>query len=146
MEPGSLLVLTDGEPDDWALVRTAREFADANGCSVTLMRVLPEAVSAYRTENGVEILPWQIMHIMEANARVDLEKLRMRFLRGRSLPNALVVRFGGVIDQVASVVDAERPQAVLARSTRQPLLRWRQRDRRLQRRLTVPVHLLDAAG
>jgi len=144
MESGSLLVLTDGQPDDSALVLTAREYADATGCSVTLMRVLPEANRPYRTDSGVEILPWQIMHLMEANAKQELEKLRTRFLRGRSLPNMKVVRFGGVIDEVASVVDSERPQALLTRSRKAPIIGWWQRDRRLKRRLAVPVLLLDA--
>jgi hypothetical protein len=108
------------------------------------MRVLPEANRPYRTDSGVEILPWQIMHLMEASARLELEKLRTRFLRGRSLPNMKVVRFGGEIDEVASVVDSERPQALLARSRKAPIIGWWQRDRRLKRRLAVPVLLLDA--
>ena len=35
------------------------------------MRVLPEATRAHRTESGVEILPWQIMHMMEADAKLE---------------------------------------------------------------------------
>jgi len=143
---GPLLVLTDGEPNDSALVRTAREYADANDCSVTLLRVLPEVDRAFRTDSGVNILPWQIMQWKEAYAKQNLQVLRERFLRGRSYPNTIVVRFGGVVDEVASVVAAEQPHAVLARSTRKPLLRWRQRDRQLKRNLPVPVHLVDAAG
>ena len=146
MEPGTLLVLTDGEPEDMALVRTAREYADANDCSVTLLRVLPEANRGYRTESGVEILPWQVMHHMEADAKLGLERLRARFLRGRSMPNAMVVRFGSEIEEVVSAVDAERAQALLARSRKARLMLWRKRDRRLQDRVAVPLLLLDAAG
>lgn len=144
MKSGPLLVLTDGRPDDLALVRAAREYADTNGCSVTLLRVLPEATRAFRTDSGVEILPWQIMHMTEAYATQELEKLRIRFLRGRSLPNMKVVRFGSVIDAVASVVGSEGAHALLARSKKTPLLRWLKRDRRLVRRLNIPVFLLDA--
>jgi hypothetical protein len=147
MKSGPLLVLTDGKPDDSALVRTALGYADENGCSVTLMRVLPETTRAYRTEGGVEILPWQVMHIREADARLELEKLRRRYLRGRSLPSMKVVRFGSVIGEVASQVDVDDAQAVLARSKKAPfsILGCLERDRRLRRRLAVPVLLLDAA-
>lgn len=140
-----LLVLIDGKPEDSALVRAARDYADANGCPVTLMRVLPEAIRAHRTDSGVEILPWQIMHMMEADGKLELEKLRTRYLRGRSLPSMKVVRFGSVVDEVASQVDADGAQALLARSKRTPLLPWLKRDERLKRRLAVPVHLMDDA-
>ena len=40
MDSGALFVLIDGKPNDSALVRRAREYADAKGCSVTLLRVL----------------------------------------------------------------------------------------------------------
>lgn len=140
-----LLVLTDGKPEDSALVRAARDYADTNGCPVTLMRVLPEAIRAHRTDTGVEILPWQIMHMMEADAKLELEKLRTRYLRGRSLPSMKVVRFGSVVDEVASQVETDRAQALLARSKKAPVLRFLQRDRRLERRLDVPVILMDAA-
>ena len=148
MKSGPLLVLTDGRPEDSALVRTALGYADENGCSVTLMRVLPETTRAYRTESGVEILPWQVMHIMEADATLELEKLRRRYLRGRSLPSMKVVRFGSVAGEVASQVDVDGAQAVLARSKKAPFFSirgWLERDRRLRRRLAVPVLLLDAA-
>lgn len=148
MKPGPLLVLTEGKPDDSALVRAACDYADENGCSVTLMRVLPEATRAYRTDGGVEILPWQVMHLMEADARLELERLRRRYLRGRSLPSMKVVRFGSVIHEVASQVDVDGAQAVLARSKKAPffsILGWLERDLRLRRRLAVPVLLLDAA-
>ena len=112
------LVLTEGRPDDLALVRTAREYADTNGCSVTLLRVLPEATRAFRTDSGAEILPWRSMHTAETNATQELDTLRTRFLRGRSLPDMKVVRFGSVIDEVAS----EDAHALLARSKKAPLL------------------------
>jgi nucleotide-binding universal stress UspA family protein len=144
MKSGPLLVLTEGRPDDLALVRTAREYADTNGCSVTLLRVLPEVTRAFRTDSGAEILPWQIMHMTETNATQELETLRTRFLRGRSLPNMKVVRFGSVIDEVASVVDSEDAHALLARSKKAPLLRWLGRDRRLLRKLDIPILFLDA--
>jgi hypothetical protein len=148
MKSGPLLVLTEGKLDDSALARAARDYADENGCSVTLMRVLPEATRGYRTDSNVEILPWQVMHLMEADARLELEKLRTRYLRGRSLPSMKVVRFGSVIGEVASQVDADGAQAVLARSKKAPyfsILGWLERDRRLRRRLAVPLLLLDAA-
>jgi nucleotide-binding universal stress UspA family protein len=140
-----LLVLIDGKPEDSALVRAARDYADTNGCPVTLMRVLPEATRAHRTDSGVEILPWQIMHMMEADAKFELEKLRTRYLRGRSLPSMKVVRFGSVVSEVASQVDSDGAQALLARSKKAPILPWLKRDERLKRRLAVPVILMDAA-
>jgi hypothetical protein len=148
MKSGPLLVLIEGKPDDSALVRTARDYADENGCSVTLMRVLPETTRAYRTEGGVAILPWQVVHLMEADANLELENLRRRYLRGRSLPSMKVVRFGSVIGEVASQVDEDGAQAVLARSKKAPffsILGWLERDRRLRRRLAVPLLLLDTA-
>jgi len=141
-----LLVLTDGKPDDAALVRTARAYADANDCAVTLLRVLPEATRAYRTESGVEILPWQVMHMMEADAQHELETLRRRYLRGPSIPTMKVVRFGSVVDEVASQVDLNGAQALLATSKTAPLLPWLRRDERLKRRLAVPVLLMNGAG
>jgi len=140
-----LLVLIDGKPEDSALVRAARDYADTNGCPVTLMRVLPEATRTHRTDSGVEILPYQIMRILEADATLELEQLRRRYLRGRSLPSMKVVRFGNVVDQVASQVDTERAQALLARSKKAPILPWLRRDERFKRRLAVPVHLMDDA-
>jgi hypothetical protein len=145
MESGTLLVLTDGEPDDSALVRTAREYADAKGCSVTLLRVLPEATRAFTTDRGTQILPWQIMHLREADAKLELEKLRSRFLGGRSLPNTMLVRFGSLIQVLESTVDGQQPQAVLARSRREQSFPWRMRDRRIKGRLDVPVLFLDTA-
>src|ERR1700682_3599055 len=93
MDPGTLVVLIDGEPTDAALVGKAREYADAKGCSVTLVRVLPEVTKA-RIDNGVVILPWQFMQLMENNAKFELEKLRSRFLRGRDHSNTKVARIG----------------------------------------------------
>ena len=145
MEPGALVVLIDGEPADAALVGRAREYADAKGCPVTLVRVLPEVTKA-RADNGVVILPWQIMQLMESNAKFELEKLRLRFLRGREHPNAKLVRFGRVVDEIASVVQLERAHAVLARSKPKSLLPWLKRDLRLQRTLDVPLLLLDETG
>ena len=140
-----LLVLIDGKPEDSALARAARDYADTNGCPVTLMRVLPEAIRAHRTDSGVEILPYQIMRILEADATLELEQLRRRYLRGRSLPSMKVVRFGRVVDEVASQVHADRARALLARSKKAPLLPWFKRDERLKRRLAVPVLLMDDA-
>jgi nucleotide-binding universal stress UspA family protein len=140
-----LLVLIDGKPEDSALVRAARDYADTNGCPVTLMRVLPEAIRAHRTDSGVEILPYQIMRILEADAALELEQLRKRYLRGRSLPSMKVVRFGSTVDEVASQVHAERARALLARSKKAWLLPWFKRDERLKRRLAVPVLLMDDA-
>ncbi len=144
MDSGALVVLIDGETKDAALVAKAREFADDRGCAVALLRVLPEVTSA-RTDNGAVILPWQIMQLMEGNARYELEQLRTRFLRSRAHPNTKHVRFGQVTDAVASVVEDERASAVLARSKPSGLLPWLARDRRLQRKLGVPVLFLDAA-
>jgi hypothetical protein len=134
--------LVDGEPADAALVGKAREYADAKGCSVTLLRVLPE-VNRARTDNGVVILPWQTMQLMEGNAKFELEKLRARFLRGREYSNTKLVRFGRVAEEVASVVQTERAYAVLARSKKNSWLPWLKRDGRLQRKLEVPVLFLN---
>jgi len=142
MNPGALVVLTDGEPTDAALVGKAREYADAKGLPVTLVRVLPEVTRA-RTDNGVVILPWQIMQLMENNAKFELEKLRARFLRGREHSNTKLVRFGRVVDELATLVQLERPHVVLARS-KSSFLPWLKRDARLQRKLDVPVLFLDA--
>ena len=133
MDPGTLVVLIDGEPTDAALVGKAREYADSKGCAVTLVRVLPEVTKA-RIDNGVVILPWQRMQLMENNAKFELEKLRSRFLRGREYSNAKVVRFGSVAEEIASVVQVERAHAVLATSKTKSFLPWLKRDRRLQRR------------
>jgi CRP-like cAMP-binding protein len=142
MDPGTLVVLIDGEPTDAALVSKAREYADSKGCSVTLVRVLPEVTKA-RRENGVVILPWQRMELMENNAKFELEKLRSRFLRGREHSNAKLVRFGSVAEELASVVQVERAHAVLATSNTRSFLPWLNRDRRLQQKLEVPVLFLD---
>jgi nucleotide-binding universal stress UspA family protein len=141
MEPRTLVVLIDGEPEDAALVSRAREYADAKDCSVTLLHVVPELTSA-RTAGGVVILPWQIMQAMEAEAKYQLENLRARFLRGRAHPNTKLVRFGRVHEEVATVIDGGDVLAVLARS-RRSLLPWLTRDARLRRRLAVPVLFLD---
>lgn len=143
MDPRPLVVLIDGEPTDAALVRKAREYADEKGYSVTLLRVLGEVTRAIRTDTGAAILPWQIMQAREGDAKYELEKLRRRFLRGRAYPNAMLVNFGSVVEEVKSVVEAERANAVIARS-KNSLLPWRKRDLRLQRKLAVPVLLLDA--
>src|ERR1700694_2224634 len=103
MDRGALVVLLDGDPKDAGLVARARDLGDTRGCSVTLLRVLPE-VNRARIDNGVVILPWQIMQLMENNAKVQLETLRSRFLRGRAQPNTKLVRFGRVRDELASVV------------------------------------------
>ena len=142
MDPRTLVVLIDGEPADAALVGKAREYADAKGCSVTLLRVLPEVTRA-RSDNGVVILPWQTMQLMEGNAKFELEKLRARFLRGREYSNTKLVRFGNVFEELATVVEVERASAVLARSKRNSFLPWLKRDGRLQRKLDVPVLFLD---
>jgi len=142
MDPRTLVVLIDGEPADAALVGKAREYADAKGCSVTLLRVLPEVTRA-RSDNGVVILPWQAMQLMEGNAKFELEKLRARFLRGREYSNTKLVRFGNVFEELATVVEVERASAVLARSKRNSFLPWLKRDGRLQRKLDVPVLFLD---
>src|SRR6202022_4383306 len=115
MDPGALVVLTDGEPTDAALVGKAREYADEKGCPVTLVRVLPEVTRA-RTDNGEVILPWQVMPVMESNAKFDLEGLRARFLRGREHSNTKLIRFGRVPDELVSVVAVERPHPLLSKS------------------------------
>ena len=130
MEPRTLVVLIDGEPDDAALVGRAREYADAKDCSVTLVRVVPEVTRA-RIDGGAVILPWQVMQAMEADAKVELEKLRARFLRGR------------VHEELASLIDVENVLAVLARSRGISFLPWIKRDARLRRSLNVPVLFLD---
>ena len=142
MEPRTLVVLIDGEPDDAALVGRAREYADAKDCSVTLVRVVPEVTRA-RIDGGAVILPWQVMQAMEADAQVELEKLRARFLRGRVHPNAKLVRFGRVHEELASLIDVENVLAVLARSRGISFLPWIKRDARLRRSLNVPVLFLD---
>ena len=142
MEPRTLVVLIDGEPDDAALVGRAREYADTKDCSVTLVRVVPEVTRA-RIDGGAVILPWQVMQAMEADAQVELEKLRARFLRGRVHPNAKLVRFGRVHEELASLIDVENVLAVLARSRGISFLPWIKRDARLRRSLNVPVLFLD---
>ena len=142
MEPRTLVVLIDGEPDDAALVGRAREYADTKDCSVTLVRVVPEVTRA-RIDGGAVILPWQVMQAMEADAKVELEKLRARFLRGRVHPNAKLVRFGRVHEELASLIDVENVLAVLARSRGISFLPWIKRDARLRRSLNVPVLFLD---
>jgi hypothetical protein len=144
MDSGPLVVLIDGEPTDAALVARAREYADDMGYPVTLLRVLREVTNAIRTDTGAAILPWQVMQAREGDAKYELEKLRRRYLRGRALPNTMLVRFGTVEEEVRSLVETERAQAVIARS-KNSLLPWLKRDLRLQRRLAVPVLLLDAA-
>lgn len=142
MEPRTLVVLIDGDPDDAALVSRAREYADVKNCSVMLLRVVPEVTRA-RTDHGVVILPWQIMQAMEDDAKFELERLRTRFLRGRAHPNTKLVRFGRAHEELASVIDAENVLAVLARSRGISFLPWVKRDARLRRRLKVPVLFLD---
>jgi CRP-like cAMP-binding protein len=144
MDPGPLVVLIDGEPTDAALVGKAREYADEKGYSVMLLRVLREVTRAIRTDTGAAILPWQVMQAREGDAKYELEKLRRRFLRGRAHPNAMLVNFGSVVEEVLSVVQTEHAQAVLARS-KNSFVPWLNRDLRLQRKLAVPVLLLDAA-
>jgi hypothetical protein len=144
MDPRPLVVLIDGEATDAALVGKAREYADEMGYSVTLLRVLREVTNAIRTDTGAAILPWQIMQAREGDAKYELEKLRRRFLRGRAHPNTMLVNFGSVVEEVQSVVEAEHAHAVLARS-KNSFVPWRNRDLRLQRKLAVPVLLLDAA-
>jgi hypothetical protein len=143
---GPLFVLVEGdEPTDCGLVRAAREYADDKACSITLLRVLPQVTRAFRGDRGVVILPGQTMLAMKAYAKRNLEKLKEEFLRGRARPTRTLVRFGDVIDEVARASDAEQPQAILARSRAGSFLPWRSRDRRLQRKLGVPVLLLYAA-
>jgi|GEM_PF-3968350 len=146
MRTGPLLVLVDGEPADSGLVRAAREYADANACSITLLRVLPEVTRAFRGDRGVVILPEQTMLAMKAYAKRHLEKLKEDLLRGRVRPTRTLVRFGDVIDEVAQAGAAHQPQAVMARSRAASFLPWRSRDRRLQRKLGVPVILLDGVS
>ncbi|MDQ6877343.1 MAG: hypothetical protein M3082_06525 [Candidatus Dormibacteraeota bacterium] len=143
MDHGTLLVLADGEPNDPALVRTAREYADAKGCSVTLLRVLPETTRALRTDRGTHILPWQVMQMREADAKLELERLRGRFLRGRFLSNTMLVRVGNLMQVLQSTVEAHQATAVLARSRRDAFFPWLMRDRRLKASLGVPVLFLD---
>jgi hypothetical protein len=101
-------------------------------------------VTKARTDNGVVILPWQVMQLMESNAKFELEKLRSRYLRGREHSNTKLIRFGHVADELASVVAVERPHAVLARSKTKTLVPWMNRDARLRRKLDVPVLFLDS--
>jgi hypothetical protein len=141
----ALLVLTDGEPGDSALVRAAREYADANDCSITLLRVVPEVKRAFRNDRGMLILPRQGMQVMKAAARSDLEQLREQFLGGRTHPTKMLVRFGDAIDEVAATCYVAHPYAVMARSRPRAFLSRRNRDRRLLSRLAAPVLLLDAS-
>jgi hypothetical protein len=140
-----LFVLIDGEPGDSKLVRTAREYADAKGCSVTLLRVLPEVTRAFRSNSGAPVMPWQAMHGMKVGATFELDRLREQFLSGRTLPTKTQVRFGDVVDEVAAACYAAHPQAILARSKPRALLPRGNRDSRLRRRLGAPLLLLDAA-
>jgi len=110
MNMRTLVVLVDGEPGDSTLVRAAREYADANGCSITLLRVLPEVTRASRTDRGALILPWQAMQLMKAGAKFDLELMKERLLDDRALPTKTVVRFGDVIDEVAATCYAAHPK------------------------------------
>ncbi len=145
MNSGSLLVLTDGESGDAALARSARVYADEKECSVTLLRVLPVVTRAFRTDRGALILPWQAMQVMKAAAKFDLDRLREQFLSGRAQPTKTLVRCGKVVDEVAAACYAEHPQAILARSRPRSFLPWRNRDRRLLRRLAAPVLLMDGS-
>ena len=140
-----LFVLIDGEPADSGLVRTAREYADTNACSITLLRVLPEVNRAFRGDRGVVIPPGQTRLAMKAYSKRHLEKLKAQFLRDRARPTRTLVRFGDVINELARASDAGQPHAVMARSRAGSFLPWRGRDRRLQRKLRMPVILLDAA-
>lgn len=106
--------------------------------------MLRDVTRAIRTDSGALILPWQIMQAREGDAKFELEKLRRRFLRRRAHPNTMLVKFGSVVEEVGSLVETENAQAVLARS-KNSLVPWLKRDLRLQRRLSVPVLLLDAA-
>jgi hypothetical protein len=141
----SLFVLIDGGPADSGLVRAAREYADANACSITLLRVLPEVNRAFRGDRGVVIPPGQTRLAMKAYSKRHLEKLKAQFLRDRARPTRTLVRFGDVINELARASDAGQPHAVMARSRAGSFLPWRARDRRLQRKLRMPVILLDAA-
>jgi hypothetical protein len=138
-----LFVLIDGEPGDSGLVRMARQYADAKGCSVTLLRVLPEVTRAYRSDSGTLVLPWQATQVMKADATFELDRLRERFLGDRTLPTKMLVRFGDVIDQVAAACYAAHPHAILVRSKPPARMRRHNRDQRLIRRLALPVLVLD---
>src|SRR5260370_42304893 len=87
MEPGALVVLIDGEPTDAALVGKAREYADAKGCPVTLVRVLPEVTTA-RADNGVGGSAGPSMQLMGSDAKVWRRRPRPPFPRGRQPPKA----------------------------------------------------------
>jgi hypothetical protein len=139
----SLLVLSDGEPGDSALVRAARDYADQQELAITLLRVLPEVTRAFRTDRGALVLPWQAMQVMKAGAKFDLEQLKERLLSSRRYPTKTMVRFGDVVDEVAAACYAAHPHAVLARSKPRARLPLRNRDRRLMRRLAAPVLLMD---
>ena len=143
MNTRTLVVLVDGEPGDSTLVRAAREYA--NGCSITLLRVLPEVRRAARTDRGALILPWQAMQLMKAGAKFDLELLKERYLDDRALPTKTMVRFGDVIDEVAAACYAAHPQAILVRSRARSLVPAWNRDQRLLRRLATPVLFIGAA-
>ena len=145
MNTRTLVVLVDGEPGDSTLVRAAREHADANGCSITLLRVLPEVTRASRTDRGALILPWQAMQLMKAGAKFDLEQMKERFLDDRDLPTKTVIRFGDVIDEVAATCYAAHPQAILVRSRARSLVPAWNRDQRLLRRLAAPILFIGAA-
>lgn len=138
-------MLIDGEPGDATLVRAGREYADAYGCSITLLRVLPEVTRASRTDRGALILPWQAMQLMKAGAKFDLEQLKERYLDDRALPTKSVVRFGDVIDEVASTCYAAHPQAILVRSRARSLVPAWSRDQRLLRRLAAPILFIGGA-
>jgi hypothetical protein len=140
-----LFVLIEGEPADSGLVRAAREYADANACSITLLRVLPEVNRAFRGDSGVVIPPRQTRLAMKAYSKRHLEKLKEQLLRDRARPTRTLVRFGDVIKELARATDAQQPAAVMARSRAGSFMPWRGRDRRLQRALRMPVILLDAA-
>ena len=144
VKANSLLVLIEGDYGDSALVRSARDHADGNGNSITLLQVLPEVTRASRTDRGALVLPWQAMQVMKSAARFDLERLRDQLLSDRALPTRLLVRFGEVVDEIAAVCYAGHPHAVLVRSKPRAFLPWRNRDRRLMRRLAAPVLFLDA--
>jgi hypothetical protein len=144
MNMKSLLVLVDGGYGDSALLGAAREYADGHGYSMTLLRVLPEVTRASRTDRGTLVLPWQAMHVMKSAAKFDLDGLQEQFLSERALPTRRLVRFGDEVDEVAAVVDSMHPRAVMVRSKPSAVLPWRSRDRRLMRRIAVPVLLVDA--
>src|SRR5260370_12169303 len=112
-----LFVLIDGEPADSGLVRTAREYADTNACSITLLRVLPEVNRAFRGDRGVVIPPGQTRLAMKAYSKRHLEKLKAQFLVDRARPTSRLVRFGDLINALATASDAGPPPAVIATST-----------------------------